>query len=281
MTRTRQEESDHMEKSRIFLSWSGERSKKVATILGGWLEDVLQTVDPFMSDTDIAAGDVWFDEIGNNLAASQFAIICITPENIESKWLHFEAGAIGMTRSEGARGAVVPYLLGLGTTDLAPPLSLFQAVVADKQGTLRLVQTLNAVLPVQVDRHRLERTFDRWWPDLDSALGAIPEATGIGTPPASRPDRELLEELLSLARRSISVVSPIPAVESRADDALDVLLRATRMLGVTGWKTKLLANDVILVDGELPSGMSVEDVQALLDSSSELGSFRLVFRAPS
>jgi hypothetical protein len=189
-----------MDRSSVFISWSGERSRQIALKLGTWLEDVLQTVEPFMSDTDIAAGDIWFDQIGANLEGSRFAIICITPENLDSRWLHFEAGAIGMTSDEQGRSAVVPYLVGLNTTDLAPPLSLFQAVAADKDGTLRLLRSLNNRLPVKVDAGRLERTFERWWPDLETSLQAIPSPMEAAAVAKGRTERELLEEALSLLR---------------------------------------------------------------------------------
>src|SRR5215471_19411896 len=130
-----------MDRSRVFISWSGEPSRQIALRLSRRLQDVLQTVAPFMSDTDIAAGDVWFDQIGTNLAESRFAVICVTPDNVGSTWLHFEAGAIGMTSDGHVRSAVVPYLVGLQATDLAPPLSLFQSVVAERTEVRRSVFT--------------------------------------------------------------------------------------------------------------------------------------------
>jgi hypothetical protein len=273
-----------MEKSKLFLSWSGERSKKVATILGAWLEDVLQTVEPFMSDTDIAAGDVWFDQIGANLEASQFAIICVTPENANSKWLHFEAGAIGMTRSEGTRGAVVPYLVGLRSADLTPPLSLFQTVPADKQGTFRVVQAINSVLAVGLDASRLERTFDRWWPDLETALTSIPEPAERMPTLAERSDREILEELLSLVRRRPSTLLPrsqgpdggLDRHGSGWDRVVERRLRPVfHALDIASWSTlSLKRGEETVVEvkcHDLPVDVSHEHVQEALDQLSQPG----------
>lgn len=202
-----------MDKARVFLSWSGERSKKVATLLSDWLPDVLQGVEPFMSDTDIAAGEVWFEQIGNNLASSRFAIMLITPENLNSNWLHFEAGAIGMTRAEGARGAVAPYLIGgLTPTDLRPPLSLFQGVQADEAGTLSLVKALNDQLPTPMDAERLRRAFKNWWSSLDTALSLVPAPEDVTSRPAERTDRELLEEMLVLLRDQTAADRGVPSI---------------------------------------------------------------------
>jgi hypothetical protein len=182
-----------------------------------------------MSDTDIAAGDVWFDQIGANLAESRFAIICVTPDNVGSTWLHFEAGAIGMTSDGHVRSAVVPYLVGLQATDLAPPLSLFQSVVADKEGTLRLLRSLNDRLPVSLDQDRLERTFERWWPSLESELQRIPEPI-VGLAPGGRSDRELLEEVLVLLRSRAAGADP-PSRRSERTEVRRSIFTALEQVG--------------------------------------------------
>jgi hypothetical protein len=40
----------------VFISWSGERSKKVAELLDNWLQCVLQSVKPWMSSRGIDRG---------------------------------------------------------------------------------------------------------------------------------------------------------------------------------------------------------------------------------
>ena len=41
---------------RVFISWSGERSKRVALTLHTWLPDVIQAIEPWMSRRDLGAG---------------------------------------------------------------------------------------------------------------------------------------------------------------------------------------------------------------------------------
>lgn len=41
---------------KVFISWSGETSKKVALALKAWLPNVIQALDPWMSDKDIEKG---------------------------------------------------------------------------------------------------------------------------------------------------------------------------------------------------------------------------------
>jgi hypothetical protein len=63
-----------------FLSWSGERTKAVASALLGWLKRILQTTEPWFS-REIDAGAPWSPEIGHRLSNSSVGIICVTMKN--------------------------------------------------------------------------------------------------------------------------------------------------------------------------------------------------------
>ena len=54
-------------KMKVFISWSGTRSKLIATALRKWLPYIMQSVEPWMSDTDINAGARWSREIEKEL----------------------------------------------------------------------------------------------------------------------------------------------------------------------------------------------------------------------
>lgn len=208
-------QSWYVEKAPIFISWSGEASRMVAEALRSWLAEVFQTTNPFVSSEDIAAGSVWFETIGQELRRSDFAIICVTPENRMSPWLHFEAGAIGMAHSaaeEPTPRSVVPYLLELSASSLDPPLSQYQALIADEVDSRRLAAAINRRVPAPLAPASLDRTFEKWWPDLVKELDAARKVVAQGSPPQpQREERDILEELLALARRSAQVESRLPS----------------------------------------------------------------------
>jgi len=157
---------------RILLSWSGNRSKSVAEALRTWLPDVIQHVSPWISSQDIAVGSHWQAELSQQLQDSSFGIICTTSENISAPWVLFEAGAL----SKQLRGSrVCPYLLDVRPEDLAgSPLSHFQMVAANEDGTRRLVKAINAAMGSSaLSEDRLDRQFDRYWDELRQKLDEV------------------------------------------------------------------------------------------------------------
>ncbi len=180
---------------KVFISWSGEDSKKIALILRDWLPTVLQQIKPFVSDEDIEKGSRWGEKIGAELEAGQFGIICITPGNSQSRWLNFEAGALSRDLREGR---VAPFLMGVTHSDLSgEPLAQFQATSFERSDVWKLILSINATAsPNDVDEGPLRTTFESRWPDLEARLQNIElserrpatsivkesESTGTGKP---------------------------------------------------------------------------------------------------
>jgi hypothetical protein len=179
----------------VFVSWSGERSRQVAESLFRWLPKVLQNLDVWMSEHDITAGARWNLELAEQLDTTHFGILCLTPENLASPWLIFEAGALSKAIKESR---VAPYRFDLSDAEVGPPLSQFQGVNADESGTLRMVMSIHQAINSTLKQHQVEETFQVFWPQLQEMLNRV---SGDVTP-AVRSEREMLEELLGLMRRT-------------------------------------------------------------------------------
>lgn len=164
---------------KVFVSWSGERSKAVAQALKSWLPDVVQGLDVWMSDDDIRAGARWGNDLDRELQTTDFGILCLTAENLTSAWLLFEAGSLAKTVKSSR---VVPYLLGVSNTEIPSPLARFQGVNADENGTFGLLKSINEHLDSKLSTDKLEKLFEKWWPDLSTEL----EKLASQEPKASR-----------------------------------------------------------------------------------------------
>lgn len=195
---------------KIFLSWSGERSKYIAETLSNWLEQVLQVAEPWIS-TDIEKGKRWSEEISIKLKESKVAIICLTNDNLDSKWIHFEAGAIAKTED----AYVCTFLFDINPTSVQQPLSQFQNTKNSKTDVLKLIKTINTNIGSSGGKSlkdkNLESVFNTFWPQLENSLKNIPKSK---EGKIIRSDRELLEESLQILRNlknnsSEGLLSPI------------------------------------------------------------------------
>jgi len=185
----------------VFISWSGEKSRKSAEVLRDWLPSVIQAVTPYFTPKDIDKGQRWSNDIAGKLDASQFGIILVTRDNLNAPWIMFEAGAL--SKNVGS-AHVCPILLDLKPTDLSGPLVQFQATQFSKDDMRRLVGAINDSMGEGcINEKTLDNIFEKWWPDLEQELrailseGASDEDTG-----EVRSDRDLLEEVLRLVRNN-------------------------------------------------------------------------------
>lgn len=190
----------------VFLGWSGDRSKQTAEALGDWLGQTIQAVDPWIS-SDILKGARWEEEISDKLEEAKIGIICLAKENLDENWILFEAGAL--SKIKGAH--VCTFLLGLKHTDIKQPLAAFQHTEFEKEDIRKLAHTINQAVEDagerSLDKERLDRIFERFWPELEEKLGKIVEMPSkVGEPLRSeskpiRSDREILEEILDIVRK--------------------------------------------------------------------------------
>jgi hypothetical protein len=174
-------------------------SQKVATVMRDWLPSVIQSIEPYVSSEDIDKGARWSSEISSELAASDFGILCITPNNTDAPWLNFEAGALSKS-IETSR--VVPFLFRLERAQLPQgPLVQFQSVLATKDDVRRLVFSLNASCGERsLEETRLEGVFEVWWPKLEDALASITDEAPSKAGEVQRSEQDVMGEILELIR---------------------------------------------------------------------------------
>jgi hypothetical protein len=183
----------------VFISWSGEQSKRLALALHDWLPLVVQAVKPWMSGENIEKGESWMKSIQQSLVDSKgMGIFCLTADNLTAPWLMFEAGAISGHDS----GRVATMLFGIEPSAVKPPLSLFQAtLVTERSDVFKLVQMVNARLTDPLSEAILRRAFDSQWTALQDLIAEIPGETLAVKPSTQESSQVILEEILGTVRR--------------------------------------------------------------------------------
>ena len=263
---------------KVFISWSGERSKAAAETLRYWLPKVIQALEPWMSADDIEKGTRWRSGIATELELSSVGIICLTRENLDSTWLHFEAGALSKQQQNTY---VCTFLFDLEPTDVREPLAQFQATKAQKDDLRKLISTINGVLgDSKLPESELSESFDVWWPKLDALLKAIPPSAAQSQK-AIRKDREILEEILNLVRGQVREKSETPEVR-RVKSPIrgkDLSPRGRRIVAeATGWSRERIDN--VLFDPDFLRDMFIEATGSQADARRLVAASRRVHTEP-
>jgi len=182
----------------VFLSWSGDRSRQVADAIGAWLAKTIQSIDPWIS-TDIDKGTRWSPEVATKLSQSRIGIVCLTKENLNAKWILFEAGALSKTTD----AHVCTFLLDISPGDVEQPLGQFQHTSRSEEDLRQLLRTVNSAVAKNGERSLhdslLNEVFDDNWPKLKSRLDAIAQQPS-SEHRKTRTEKQMLEEILTILR---------------------------------------------------------------------------------
>jgi hypothetical protein len=155
----------------IFISWSGDRAKSVATALRTFLFRVNRQWRPWVSHLDIAAGTRWRAELDKSLDAATSAVVCLTPAGLSSPWVQFETGALS---ASPLCARICPYLIDLEQEKMSGPLSEFQSRQANEEGSWDLLVALNHVLAEPIGESALRSRFVKCWSSLKADIASSP-----------------------------------------------------------------------------------------------------------
>jgi hypothetical protein len=185
---------------KVFISWSGPQTRAIGDILRQWMPSVLQAAKPYFSPDDVSKGARWSAEIAKELETSQVGLLLLTRDNQTAPWLIFEAGALAKNLD---RSKVCPILFGdLTPSDIEGPLVQFQGASFSKEEMKRVMRMVNAELKDQsLGDAVFDTVFDKWWPDLQSAIDKALKDHASANVKQSRSERDILNEVLSLTRQ--------------------------------------------------------------------------------
>lgn len=144
---------------KVFISWSGNKSKHVAEVLKSWLEDFVfefLTIEFFFSDSDIEIGEQWLNRLNSELESTSIGIICISKENQTSPWIIFEAGCIFKALE---KNRIIPFVIDFDKADLSSPISSFQSVNFNKEDISKMVSSIFAALDKTFNPKKFESFY--------------------------------------------------------------------------------------------------------------------------
>jgi hypothetical protein len=193
---------------KVFISWSGELSGDVATLLNEWLPSAVPGTIPWLSKEGIEKGSIWFSAIEEALKETSVGVICLTRENMARPWVLFEAG--GLNKGLG-KSRVCPLLLDLEDKELDPPLNQFHTTKPNKKDMRALCHAINGQNAEHAyNEQQLDKFFDAFWPKFDSEFTALLNKHGESKPPEKKPMTEMVEQILETVQALLRASQPSP-----------------------------------------------------------------------
>ncbi len=200
---------------KVFISWSGELSKKAAEIMNKWIPCLLQTIQVFYSSEDIEKGESWDQRIASELSDCKYGIVCLTSENVTAPWVNFEAGAIAKTLN----AHVATIMVDINPSDIKGPLSRFQTTKLEQKDFLHLILDINKTSDSPLEEERLRTTFEGLWSKIESELREIRESPLPSAKNSKKANEkantEAIEEILQLVRKQNSLLTSPEALFPR------------------------------------------------------------------
>ncbi|WP_437880876.1 hypothetical protein [Pseudomonas sp. LRF_L74] len=183
---------------KIFISWSGRRSRLVAELLSDWIKCVLQASRPWISTRDIDRGSIWFTEISDQLKDTVVGIVCLTQENKNKPWILFESGALAKGLSTSR---VCTLLIDLTPSDIEDPLAQFNHTLPERDSMWALVRSLNSSMNDQaLDERILSEVFNTYWNQFFTKFKKAIDDTPQQEAVEPRSESSILEEILGHTR---------------------------------------------------------------------------------
>src|SRR5215208_6189460 len=224
---------------KVFISWSGEVSRPIAQEIRDWIPLILN-VNPFITTSDVDKGARWQGEIARELDQSNFGIVCLTRDNLQSRWLAFEAGALS---KHLVGGRVATVLFGLDIQDVPSPFNMFQATQFKQTDFRQLLGSINSAIPPEQRREdqQLDRLFLKLWPDLEEPIRLVLENAAQNLDQAAPPAPdfgEIAAEMMAMLRQQNAILASPEKLFQPIMDALDqrwLNIVSGRGALTTGW----------------------------------------------
>jgi hypothetical protein len=197
----------------VFISWSGERSRKPAEAFRTWLQAKVPRSRPFISSVDIPqlGSREWREEIFSALESCKVFLSFVTTDNRDARWLLFEAGAaVAAMRRRQIKIALI--LLDLKAGDLTEPLVAYMQTNFDHPSMRKLVLEINDAIGDGGYGQNVGDSFDVDWKALELMMKPSPLADK--NTPKHRDQDDKIDEILDKVRSLEAAKPPFPPIRA-------------------------------------------------------------------
>lgn len=246
---------------KIFISWSGNRSKAVAEVLSDWIKCVLQASEPWISTRHIDRGSLWFTEINEKLRDISVGIVCLTQENKDKPWILFESGALAKGLSSNR---VCTFLVDLQPHDLTDPLAQFNHTMPGRSGVWELVRTLNSCLVEKaLDERILEKAFEVYWPIFEVEFNTAIAENEPEKQVKPRSKDDVMMEILSVTRDMSRRVGVIENQQKNHGSPNIIRPRLSRVEALHGLRHGMSVAEI--TEKAIKRGVNPEEVELVVN----------------
>ncbi len=101
LTFEQKQKNSNIDDSKLFISWSGDLTKEIASNFFNLLNNVFSNISSriFFSQY-IEYGKYWYDKINNNLEKASYGVVFLSKNNLNSSWLNYELGGLSVGNTE-------------------------------------------------------------------------------------------------------------------------------------------------------------------------------------
>lgn len=260
---------------KIFMSWSGERSKAIAEEFKSFLSKVLQQTQPFISSQDIELGSLGQNRVMQEVTERRFGLIFITPENKKSEWIHYEAGGL---IKDLEKDRVVPILFGIEKKEISKPLSQFQMIEFNKKSVLDLIKQINLLTEKPLDPESLNEVFDAFFVRSQDKINSV-----ISDSPKvieTRSTEDILNELLLFTREQSNFNSNLlrSLINVEISKQISDKVRVRRNRYRPGSVNTKILNAVQIINTMIEMDQQRDEIEKYLNSIDDIYVKDMVFK---
>lgn len=158
---------------KIFISWSKDTSHKVAESFRELLPHMFKNLELFISSEDIEKGERWEKKVFEKLRDTDYGIVCLTEEGINSPWLNFEAGAL----AKNSNSRLYTLFFGVTLQDIkSSPLTHFQSTDYREDDVKKMIKWINKNYDQPLSDDVFNQKFEDFWKNFTEKLNPIYES---------------------------------------------------------------------------------------------------------